>query len=63
MLSKREKEILTLISEGHNSRDIANRLGISIRTVETHRKNISHKYGGRNLFNVLKIALQAGLIK
>lgn len=42
-LSRRETEIMTLISDGNSSNEIAGRLFLSIRTVETHRKNIYRK--------------------
>jgi len=45
ILTEREHEILRLLGLGHSNRAIAERLGISVRTVETHRRNISSKLG------------------
>lgn len=53
-LSKREKEIIRLISKGISSQKISNLLSISIHTVNNHRKNIISKIGKKNLFNFLK---------
>ncbi len=60
-LSVREKEIMHLIFAGHQSKNIAADLGISRRTVETHRANIMKKTGVRTLSELLKLALAAGL--
>jgi two-component system nitrate/nitrite response regulator NarL len=51
-LSNREKEIMTLISNGFTSREIGDKLFISKQTVDSHRKNISNKlkpFGIKNL--------------
>lgn len=45
VLTEREHEILRLLGLGHSNRAISERLGISVRTVETHRRNISSKLG------------------
>ena len=45
VLSDRELEVFRLIGEGHSSREIAGRLGISIKTVGTHRSNAMRKLG------------------
>jgi DNA-binding NarL/FixJ family response regulator len=42
-ISQREREIVRLIAEGQNNREIASSLGISIKTVETHRANVMRK--------------------
>ncbi len=42
-MTKREKQVLKMIIEGHNSESMAQELGISINTVRTHRKNITKK--------------------
>lgn len=47
-LSKREREVLDLLLAGKTSREIAEKLGISIRTAEAHRKNIYSKTGVRS---------------
>lgn len=53
-LSKREKEILLLISRGYASKQIADKLQISINTVNNHRRNILGKTGCLNTFEAIK---------
>lgn len=53
-LSKREKEVMELISKGNSSQKISDILCISIHTVNNHRKNIINKIGKKNLFTFLK---------
>ena len=52
-LTKREKQILNLIHDGISNKDIANQLGKSIRTIETHRFNIMKKIGVNNITELL----------
>lgn len=54
-LTKKEKEIVNYILEGLSSKEIGNRMNISINTVGTHRKNILKKLGARNMMDMLKI--------
>ena len=61
-LTKREKEILKLIAEGLSSQEIADKLFISLRTVETHRLNINQKLDVKNTAGLVKEALKRGLI-
>jgi DNA-binding NarL/FixJ family response regulator len=56
-LTPTEQEILHLISESLSSREIAERLYVSLRTVETHRYNISHKLGLNGSYALLRYAL------
>lgn len=58
-LSARERQIMDWIFAGHQSKNIAADLGISRRTVETHRANIMKKTGVRTLSGLLKLALAA----
>jgi DNA-binding NarL/FixJ family response regulator len=51
-ISKREKEIIKLVALGKSNIDIADKLFISVRTVETHRRNILQKFGEKNFFNL-----------
>ncbi len=48
-LTNRESEIIQLISQGESTKDIAEKLHISIATVETHRKNIIKKLAVKNM--------------
>lgn len=57
VLTQREYEIALLLVEGFPNKLIANRLGISIRTVETHRARILIKLGIRSLSELVKLAL------
>lgn len=61
-LSKREKQILGLISEGLISKEIANRLFISVHTVNTHRQKILEKLNVKNSYEAIKLASNYGLI-
>ncbi|CAN5438634.1 hypothetical protein BH09BAC1_BH09BAC1_27930 [soil metagenome] len=61
-LTRREIEVLKLIVEEKTSTEIAEDLAISVRTVETHRKNISHKTNVRNPIGLVKLAIQSGFI-
>jgi DNA-binding NarL/FixJ family response regulator len=61
-LTERECEILQLLAEGHTSRDIAEMLVISIKTVETHRGNLMRKLGIDNLADLTKYAVRKGII-
>lgn len=60
-LSTREREILQLLAEGKNAREIAELLNLSPKTVESHRNNIMHKVGADSLPELTKIAIREGL--
>jgi DNA-binding NarL/FixJ family response regulator len=60
-LSVREREVLQLIAEGRSTKDIANSLHISIKTVETHRKNIMEKANLHSVAELTKYAIRHGL--
>jgi len=57
----REREVLQLIAEGHSTKAVADALSISVKTVETHRKNIMEKMNARSIAELTKIALREGL--
>lgn len=61
-LTKREKEILKLVGEGLSNQEVADKLFISLRTVETHRLNLSQKLGAKNAAGLVKEAIRRGLI-
>jgi len=61
-LTKREKEILLLISEGMTNNQIAEKLFISTLTVDSHRKNLLTKLNVNNTASLIKLAVQNGLI-
>lgn len=62
LLSRREKEILCFIADGLSSREIAEELSLSIKTVETHRVNIMKKMGAKNVADMIKQAIKKGVI-
>lgn len=61
LLTRREKEVLGLIAAEHTNEEIAARLSLSIRTVEKHRFNLTHKLGVRNTAGLVKAAIRMGL--
>jgi two-component system response regulator NreC len=63
ILSEREREIMVLVCSELSSSQIAERLHISIGTVDTHRKNILVKLGVNNTVGLVKYALRHGLLE
>ena len=61
-LSQREREILKLVADGKTSREIAERLSISPKTVDTYRSRLMSKIGVKNLAGLIKFAIRHGLI-
>lgn len=61
-LSRREKEIVTLIIDEKTTQEIAELLFISFGTVETHRRNITNKLGVRNTAGLVRVVLEYGLL-
>jgi len=61
-LTRREKEILKLIAEEHSNQEIADMLFISLRTVETHRLNLTQKLAVKNTAGLVKEAIRRGLL-
>jgi two-component system response regulator NreC len=62
-LTRRQREVLTLIAEGISNQDIADRLNISVRTVERHRENIMERLNLHSRTDLVKYALRKGLIQ
>jgi len=62
-LTNREAEIVALIAEGLTSKEIAERLVISVKTVETHRANVMEKLGVKNVPELVRYAIRAGIIQ
>lgn len=62
-ITSREEEILKLVAEGHSSKDIADILFISAKTVERHRANLLHKLGLKDRLELTRYAIRAGLIE
>ena len=61
-LTTREKEVLKLIAEAKSSKEIANLLSISVRTVEHHRANMMNKLKLKKTADLVKYALQKGYL-
>ena len=60
-LTSREREVLQLIAEGRSTRQIGDRLNVSIKTVETHRRNIMDKLNIFTIAELTKFAIRQGL--
>jgi DNA-binding NarL/FixJ family response regulator len=63
VLTPRELEVLKLIAEAHTSKEIADALFISIKTVDRHRQNILEKLGMRDRVELTRYAIRRGLIQ
>jgi len=63
VLTPRELEVLKLIAEAHTSKEIANALFISVKTVERHRQNILDKLGMSDRVELTRYAIRRGLIQ
>jgi DNA-binding NarL/FixJ family response regulator len=61
-LTPREREVLTYIAEGYTNREIADALIISVKTVDRHRENIMQKLNLHNRVELVKYAIEKGLI-
>ncbi len=63
ILTPREEEIVKLVAEGHSSKEIADTLVISAKTVDRHRANILQKLGMRDRLDLTRFAIRSGLIE
>lgn len=62
LITLREQEILKLMAQGMSSKSIANELGVSFHTVQTHRKNILRKLNQTSTIRAVTVATHVGLI-
>ena len=62
VLTRREKEVLELIADGMTNAEIAQKLFISVTTVDTHRKNLLAKFETKNTAALIKIAVSRGYL-
>jgi DNA-binding NarL/FixJ family response regulator len=62
LITRREKEVLGLIADGLTNNEIAQKLFISVATVDTHRKNLLAKFECKNIASLIKLAMQMQLI-
>ena len=61
-LTNREREILKLYVEGYSNKEVAEKLNISIRTVETHKNNIMQKFHFKSTVEMVKFALKNNMV-
>jgi DNA-binding NarL/FixJ family response regulator len=61
-LTHRQVEVLRLVAEGHRTRDIAHRLGLSVKTVESHRGEIMKRLRVHDVVRLVRYAIRVGLI-
>jgi len=62
LLSQREKAVLTLVAEGYTNQEVADRLCLSVKTIETYRMRLAEKLGLRTRADLTRYALEIGLI-
>lgn len=62
-LTAREREILQLIAESNSTKDIAQKLGISVKTAENHRANLMKKLSLHDIASLTRFAIEQGLIE
>ncbi|MGZ6123363.1 MAG: response regulator [Myxococcales bacterium] len=63
VLTPRQREILQLIAEGHSTKEIAYRLELSAKTVETHRMQIMERLGIHGVAGLVRFALRSGIVR
>jgi DNA-binding NarL/FixJ family response regulator len=61
-LSNRQREVLRMIAEGHRTRDIATRLGLGIKTVESHRYALMKRLRVGSVVSLVRYAIRVGMI-
>jgi DNA-binding CsgD family transcriptional regulator len=61
VLTRREKEVLQLIADGNRAKEIADKLGISQKTVEAHKQNIKLKLSIPDTAGLVKYAIREGI--
>jgi two-component system, NarL family, response regulator NreC len=61
-LTARESEVVRLVALGHSNREVAERLFLSVRTVETHRARVQRRLGLKSRAQLVRWALDAGLL-
>jgi DNA-binding NarL/FixJ family response regulator len=61
-LTPRQREVLQLVAEGHTSKEIAERLGLSFKTIEAHRAEIMERLGLRDVAGLVRFAVRVGLV-
>jgi len=62
-LTRREREVLAMIAEGQSNKEMANRLGVGVRTVETHRERVMNKLDIHSVAGLTRYAISNGIVK
>jgi DNA-binding NarL/FixJ family response regulator len=62
-LSERERDVVVLVAEGLGNKQVGTTLGISVKTVESHRRNIMHKLGLKSSADLVRYAVRDGLVQ
>jgi DNA-binding NarL/FixJ family response regulator len=62
-LSRRELEVLRLLAQGHSNQEVADRLTVSVKTIETHRRRVSDKLGLKTRAELFRFAVEAGMLE
>ena len=63
LLTPRQREVLQLVAEGHSTKDIANALDLSVKTVESHRGEIMRRLDIHGLAGLVRFAIRTGLVE
>lgn len=61
-LSRREREVLRLLAQGHSNQQVADRIRVSVKTVETHRARLREKLGLKNRAELYRYAAESGIL-
>ena len=62
VLTPRQREVLQLVAEGHSNKEIASRLNVALKTVETHRTELMDRLGIHGVAGLVRYAIQVGLV-
>jgi DNA-binding NarL/FixJ family response regulator len=62
VLTPRQRQTLQLIAEGHSTKEIAQELGLSIKTVETHRAQLMERLDVHDVQGLVRYAIRVGLV-
>ena len=62
LLSRREEEVLTLLARGHTNQEVADRLFLSVKSIETYRARLAQKLGLKRRADLVRYALEIGLL-
>ena len=61
-LSRRERQVLELLARGHTNREVAQRLTLSVKTIETYRSRLNDKLGLHSRADLVRLAMDLGLL-